>query len=107
MKELDGDDLSFHIHLRIALIAAGAGFLDMTGTAASVLFAERLTGRILVLDHGPILIDGAAEFAVARVRTRFPRSNLDADAFAVITWWNLFFDVRQVGLVGGLLSGQR
>lgn len=65
MKELDRDDLSFHVHPRIALIAAGAGFLDMTRTAATVLLAERLTGGILVLDHAPILIDGATEFAVA------------------------------------------
>ena len=65
MKELDRDELSFHVDSRIALIAAGAGFLDMTRTAPTVLLAERLTGGILVLDHGPILIDGAAEFAIA------------------------------------------
>jgi hypothetical protein len=65
VKELDRDDPSFRVHPRIALIAAGAGFLDMTRTAATVLLAERLTGGILVLDHGPILIDGAAEFAIA------------------------------------------
>src|SRR5262249_20806552 len=101
------DDPSFHVHPRIALIAVGAGLLHMTRTAATVLLAERLTGGILVLNHGPILIDGAAEFAVARVCTRFPRSNRDADAFAVIAGWNPFFDVRQVGFVGGLLCGQR
>ena len=65
VKELDRDDLSVHVHPRIARIAAGAGFLDMTRTTSTVFLAERLTGRILVLDYVPILIDAAAEFAVA------------------------------------------
>jgi len=65
VKKLNRDDVSFHVHPRIVLVTAGARFLDMTRTSAAVLFAERLTGGILVLDHGPILIDGAAECAVA------------------------------------------
>jgi hypothetical protein len=107
VRQLDRNDLSFHVHPRIARIAARAGFLDMTSAAATVLLAERLTAGVLVLDHGPILIDAAAECAVARVRTRFPRSNPDADAFAIVSWWDPFFDVRQVGFVRGLLCGQR
>jgi hypothetical protein len=65
VKELDRDDPSLYVHPGIAVIATGAGLLDMTRTAAAILLAERLTGSILVLDHGPILIDGAAEFTVA------------------------------------------
>jgi hypothetical protein len=63
--ELDRDDLSFHVHPCITLITAGAGFLDMTRTAPAVLLAECLTGGILLLDHSPILIDCAADSAVA------------------------------------------